>query len=75
MLSTYLITLHRYEIFKGLLGAFDEERRRFRARLREQELLMQVCRIGNVGRYYLTELQITIGPKKHVPEVNEHQPE
>ncbi|CAM9869848.1 unnamed protein product, partial [Ectocarpus fasciculatus] len=30
-----------YEIFKGLLGAFDEERRRFRARLREQELLMQ----------------------------------
>ncbi|CAM9240011.1 unnamed protein product [Ectocarpus sp. 12 AP-2014] len=30
-----------YEIFKALLGAFDEERRRFRARLREQELLMQ----------------------------------
>lgn len=32
----------RYEIFKGLLAAFDEERRRFRAKLREQELLMQV---------------------------------
>eukprot|EP00903_Cladosiphon_okamuranus_P019220 g17674.t1 len=30
-----------YELFKGLMGAFDEERRRFRARLREQELLMQ----------------------------------
>ncbi|CAN0026497.1 unnamed protein product [Pylaiella littoralis] len=30
-----------YEMFKGLLGAFDEERRRFRAKLREQELLMQ----------------------------------
>ncbi|CAM9834777.1 unnamed protein product [Scytosiphon promiscuus] len=30
-----------YQMFKALLGAFDEERRRFRARLREQELLMQ----------------------------------
>lgn len=34
--------VRRYQIFKGLLGAFDEERRRFRGRLREQELLMQV---------------------------------
>lgn len=28
-------------MFKGLLDAFDEERRAFRARLREQQLLMQ----------------------------------
>lgn len=33
--------LGRYEMFKGLLGVFDEERRNFRARLREQQLLMQ----------------------------------
>lgn len=45
-LSTAVLTLkcavRRYQLFKGLLGAFDEERRRFRGKLREQELLMQV---------------------------------
>lgn len=39
---TTILIHRRYELFKGLFGAFDEERRRFRARLREQELLMQV---------------------------------
>lgn len=37
----YILHSLRYEIFKGLLDAFDEERKTFRARLREQQLLMQ----------------------------------
>lgn len=35
-------------MFKTLMVAFDEERRTFKARTREHELLMQVYFIGDI---------------------------